>query len=546
MMEQRYHGAACKTCRRRGRKCTRELPACHSCIEKGNDCEGYALKWAGLASRGFLSGHAGVGEVRFTRNPRPRKAAGNQGQQQKQRNQQSLPSLEAAPQAPPLLDASTPLSPLGDSATLDLPSPGHTPSDLQPVDFGSQEEIPQSDFIPDEVFGPEILPASAPGDLDDPTGPQDWELQDTVAGPSMAMNLFHLPVELSFVLDYHFHEGAAKLCVDNEAARNPYRDYIYPLALQRPALLYACAALSSVHYGTRHQNEAFIIDALRFRGKALNRLQESMWCLDSSLDESNLATLLMLVLCDLCMGGHSNFETYFTMAKNLIKTRGPLRTPGNFVEQYISWMDIMSCASTSRQPVFTIADVASLHDGDLDWSQDVVPCATGLFHVFLDIVSLHKNTHLDAIDVDTQLQFLKTRVLTCPPRIERGMPWFHLTEAYRFGILLYTALLFEKTQDEDEMAWLVSSIIQHAKSIPSRSGWADQLLWPLFHAGLRMSDARQQDWLRGKLSEMQSSGGFRNVTSAREVLETCWRGEEDSGKYADLLVKQGIGDMIMI
>lgn len=541
MMEQRYHGAACRTCRRRGRKCTRELPVCQSCVDKGNKCEGYALKWAGLASRGFLSGHAGVGEVRFKRNTRPRKAAGNQGQQQKQRDQPSLPSLEAASQAPPLLDASTPPSTVGYSATLELPSsPGHTPPNLEPVDSGSRERIPESNFIPDEVF-----PVLAPVHLEDPARPGDWELQDTVAGPSTALNLFHLPVELSFVLDYHFHEGAAKLCVDNDAARNPYRDYIYPLALQRPALLYACAALSSVHYGTRHQNEAFIIDALRFRGKALNRLQESMWCVDSSLDESNLATLLMLILCDLCMGGHSNFEAYFTMAKSLINTRGPLRTPDNFVEQYISWMDIMSCASTSRQPVFTITDVASLHDGVLDWSHDVVPCASGLFHIFLDIVSLHKTTH-ETIDIDTQLDFLKMRVLTCPPRVERGMPWFHLTEAYRFGILLYTALLFEKTQDEDEMAWLVSSIIQHAKSIPNRSGWADQLLWPLFHAGLRMSDARQQNWLRGKLSEMQSSGGFRNVTSAREVLEMCWRGEENSGKYADLLVKQGIGDMIMI
>ncbi|ETS87903.1 hypothetical protein PFICI_01731 [Pestalotiopsis fici W106-1] len=535
-MGRKYHGAACRTCRRRGRKCTRELPACQSCIDKGNECEGYAFKFAGLASRGFLSGHAGVGEVRFKRNPGPRKANRTQVQQQ-ERNEQPLPLVDPS-QLPLVQDDGDDVPPSGESVMLDLSSPGPAPQDWQLVESGIRDETPQRGSITD---GEVTLSASE--NLED--SQRRCELPNPFVGPSAAMNLFHLPVELSFVLEYHFHEAAAKLCVDNDAARNPYREYIYPLALQRPALLYACAALSSVHYSTRHKNEAFLVDALRFRGKALSRLQESMWCVDSSLDESNLATLLMLILCDLCMGGPSNFETYFTMAKSLINLRGPLRTPDNFVEQYISWMDIMSCASTSRQPVFTIEDVASLHQRNLDWSHDVVPCATDLFYIFLDIVSLHKNTQLGATDVDAQLQSLKMRILTSPPRVERGMPWFHLTEAYRFGILLYAALLFDKTQDEDEMAWLVSSIIQHAKSIPSRSGWADQLLWPLFHAGLRMSDPRQQDWLRGKLSEMQTSGGFRNVTSAQEVLEMCWRGEV-SGKYADLLVKQGVGDMIVI
>lgn len=49
-------GIACKTCRRRGRKCDRSLPKCMSCHRRGVECEGYALRWVGLAARGSMAG----------------------------------------------------------------------------------------------------------------------------------------------------------------------------------------------------------------------------------------------------------------------------------------------------------------------------------------------------------------------------------------------------------------------------------------------------------------------------------------------------------
>ncbi|KAJ9651236.1 hypothetical protein H2198_009491, partial [Neophaeococcomyces mojaviensis] len=362
--------------------------------------------------------------------------------------------------------------------------------------------------------------------------------------PRLAMNFFEIPSDLNFILDYHVREVAAKLCVDNNAPVNPYRQYIYPLALQKPALLYACAAMSSVHYSTCQQNESFFVEALRHRGRALSRLQESMWSSVNALDEGNLATILMLILCDMCMGGHSNFEMYFAFAKSLMDVRGPMRTRNNFVEQYISWLDIMSCASTSRKPVFSLSDITSLRDIQADWSHDVFPCAPDVFDILLEIIDLYKN-NVGAADLTARIDTLKTRLLMSPPRIERGMPWYHLTEAYRHGVLLYMLLLFEIDSDEDEVVWLVSSIIQHAKSTPNRSGWSDQLLWPLFHAGLKMTDARWQDWLREKFREMQSSGGFRNVASAQETLDKIWNGQS-SGKYVDLTVQEGMGDMLFI
>lgn len=55
-MPARKHGTACRTCRRRGRKCDRSLPTCQSCRDRGVLCEGYVLRWAGVAARGRFAG----------------------------------------------------------------------------------------------------------------------------------------------------------------------------------------------------------------------------------------------------------------------------------------------------------------------------------------------------------------------------------------------------------------------------------------------------------------------------------------------------------
>ena len=50
------HPTACRTCRRRGRKCDKLLPTCQSCNARGSPCEGYVTRWPGVAARGRLAG----------------------------------------------------------------------------------------------------------------------------------------------------------------------------------------------------------------------------------------------------------------------------------------------------------------------------------------------------------------------------------------------------------------------------------------------------------------------------------------------------------
>lgn len=50
------HPTACRTCRRRGRKCDKTLPFCQSCKDRSVVCEGYVTRWANIAARGKLQG----------------------------------------------------------------------------------------------------------------------------------------------------------------------------------------------------------------------------------------------------------------------------------------------------------------------------------------------------------------------------------------------------------------------------------------------------------------------------------------------------------
>ena len=49
MSRKNLFGIACKTCRRRGRKCDRTLPTCMNCSLRGAECEGYVLRWINAA-----------------------------------------------------------------------------------------------------------------------------------------------------------------------------------------------------------------------------------------------------------------------------------------------------------------------------------------------------------------------------------------------------------------------------------------------------------------------------------------------------------------
>ena len=209
----------------------------------------------------------------------------------------------------------------------------------------------------------------------------------------------------------------------------------------------------------------------------------------------------------------------------------------------------MAAASHSRKPVFTAQDIAGfLNKGGLNWSFDVFPCASDQFQVVCEAVSLYKsqdNPESPTTETLQKLEKIKQKLLQAKAQSHRGIHWFRLTEAYRHAIMLYLIRLFPCEIDEVEIDWLVSSVFYHAKCTPPASRWSDQLLWPLFHAGIEITDTKRQDWLRERAECMKRSGGFGNVQSAMDILEGVWAGWRPPN-YLDLMLGFGNANLLLI
>lgn len=110
----------------------------------------------------------------------------------------------------------------------------------------------------------------------------------------------------------------------------------------------------------------------------------------------------------------------------------------------------MAAASSSRKPIFSAADIAewtvsSKDPGNKGWSFDVFPCPVDQFQIVNEIVELYRS-QIDptnpSADVLQKVNDCKARLLGLPMRTERDEYWLHLTEAYRFAIVLYLLRLF--------------------------------------------------------------------------------------------------------
>ncbi|CEJ59487.1 hypothetical protein PMG11_08111 [Penicillium brasilianum] len=541
MANERFFGRACKTCRRRGRGCDRRMPTCNTCEASGQTCEGYQLQWPGLASRGQLVGKS-IPIAETTKRRRTRRV-------QRSTVPSSPPPVlprspkepvnndeQAEPQEPRLEDLLDPVQLFADIADLATPS--------NPLIWSN--DISLMNNVSGDLLEPQLN-----ADAESPS----WDHSEQFGGslalnhiPEPSLDILGIPDELKFIMQYHICEVVPKLCIDNLSPQNPYREYILPLAHEVPSLLYACAALAACHFNVRLSTNQFEREFFRFKGKAMKRLQEDLYSQTRAKHPGTLATILMLCLCDLCHGGISDFQSHFQGAKRLIELRQE-RTIGCFVEQYLAWLDVMAAASHCRPTVFSLQEISTILGESHDrWGLDAIPCPSDQFQIVCEIVALFKS-QLDpdspSIETLSQVQDIKRRLLQRSTHCDKGQNWFHMTEAYRFAIILYLLRLFSCDIDEFEIDWLVSSVLYHARATPPASGWSDQLLWPIFHAGLELKDSRRQEWVRERARCMQSSGGFGNVQSALVLLEGAWKGQRPV-KYIDLMLGRGSGTVLLI
>lgn len=215
----------------------------------------------------------------------------------------------------------------------------------------------------------------------------------------------------------------------------------------------------------------------------------------------------------------------------------------------------MGATSSLREPIFTLADMLSLFDhqdvnspSQPKWShEDFFPCSFEQFEMICRITTLHKSQQgpggLKSFPRSMLMRMWHT-VENWRPQHHRGADYFHFTEAFRHGILIYGLRLLQPSADILEMDALVESIIFHTNQISPPSPLVYHLIWPLFQAGLQTVEEEKKTWFRRKFMPMTLQLGFQVCASTLARLEEVWSSQL-SGSRVKHPGGEGKGDLLV-
>jgi hypothetical protein len=231
-----------------------------------------------------------------------------------------------------------------------------------------------------------------------------------------------------------------------------------------------------------------------------------------------------------------------------------------------AFTDLSSSPPSSSSPLLLPSPPAS----HCAWSFDTFPCPLDLFEHLVLALTLYKSqpdpTH-PSIPTLSRLLAIVNAIRAVPQHTERDACWFHSTEAYKFGLALYVLRLFRPPPNWVDWArrdgqpqlrhlvhelWAPNTIrhlshqaLHHIGKTPAHTGYADNILFPLLHAGIECDDPGKRLWIKYRANEMVQSAGFMNVRDAVQIMERVWardpkgsalrKGEDVVGEYMVLI-----------
>ncbi|KAH7310758.1 fungal-specific transcription factor domain-containing protein [Stachybotrys elegans] len=450
------HGTACRTCRRRGRKCDRTLPRCLSCEQRRVPCEGYITRWPGVAARGKLAG-------------------------------QSIPVYQ------------------GHSSNLEAGPPEATPS--SPVMWNDMRSKTASDF--NAVMDPRQPYRSSSSIMTLPPCAEDLMMDRLVR---------HYVNDFSNI----FYLG-------KEQSSNPMFRYVLPLMNTVPPIRYAIAASTLCHVASRSSQPNLDQRSLQLRVQATHMLRQRLSYPGAAMDESIIATILMLAQVDMCSGECLEFETHIQAAIAIIRNLRQGQTSSrHYFEQRLIWLDIMACTTSVRPPFFTIEEIRTSLDrlstaASREWCYDVFPCPVQLFEVLVDIVMLKKTTRMINVEQTiVEAQDLMGRLNEWTRNDDLRTPRRHTVQIWRLGIKAYLLRLFPSIGQSVQA--IKAEAIQLSILVPPATPWSYSLLWPMFQVGLLLDceSAAEKAWITNRLAIAHEAVGCRHFTNALETLRSIW------------------------
>ncbi|RAK81603.1 fungal specific transcription factor domain-containing protein [Aspergillus fijiensis CBS 313.89] len=361
--------------------------------------------------------------------------------------------------------------------------------------------------------------------ISDASTPGSWPLTSTVE-PSDT-KLIHetlISTRNQSLLLYFETRVCSALATETGQTTNPYRAYILPLAHTDLGTLHAVLALASCHQHSsrahRPTNKRDVTAMFEHQLAGMQSLgslliREELYGLNAEEVDILLATVLLLVLYDICESGICSHGVHLTGTAYICRKicQQPIATVSPrtaFLITILAWLDLLRGFSGAEELAEELAydDGTHQHVRDFDHISlsETFGCPGELFYRISGVINSGQQYLAGTLSVsefehilEAAAQFFRTWDADSEKRAALGSEQKALAEAYRHTCII-RVLRFPDTWRipcEDPMiAASVVGILDAAASIPTASPCFKRPLFPLFIAGAETSVPHQQRFRR--------------------------------------------------
>lgn len=431
---------------------------------------------------------------------------------------------------------------------------------------------------------------------------------------------------IPYLIDY-FDKIISPVIVAFDGPSNPYRAHILRLAAESETLQHAIAALSttnlrqrrshnsltsnrsrqraatSLHdrpadrYGVMESlpdhfsqhNETPSLEELYYKSSCIKSLNEQLIDPTRVLDDSILATLLILCLYHICDTGVAKFKNQFAGVKKILESRGSNNSKAiNWLTIMFTWFEGMTADFNDRDGQVSGDETdLSTEEETGRWAlENLAGCDARLFQIISKLGRLNLLSQNRAVRESELSKTVTARTASIPITSTKSQDYYsmtskrahcsesplqpkkltaqfwkewsetrkqlqdwqlrpslstisespqhldltHISESFRYSALLYMERLAypHLPSAHPQLQTIVKPALHHIPQVKSDVF----LLWPLFIAGTECVSKQARFMIRQRCLDIQRDSGFFNNISCLDVLERAWRDDDGFGVVA--------------
>ncbi|KAH8432702.1 fungal specific transcription factor domain-containing protein [Aspergillus melleus] len=349
------------------------------------------------------------------------------------------------------------------------------------------------------------------------------------------------------------------------------------MAVDSPALADALISWSSGHLAAT--NASYRVTALEARSTALHALTETISSAPDDLTccETNVATCLVLLTSEVCLGDHTGWYYHLKGVKNIILSaqssgsqgthfRGTdaLRqsSEGQWILRNFAYHDVLGSVTLGAKPLIRaqyLEGITGLVDTYLGVASEIlmliseISCLEPMESVYEYV---DESDDSPSVFLGGRYASLERRIKGWKCELDTAPPLEAVAYAYRSAALLYLyrrilRALDDRTHRREELSSMINSrtqievarVLKHVCDVPLSDKPETALLFPVFMAGAEATEGNHIEIVRMRLVIMQGKRPFHNISRALQVLEGLWtrRRSHSDVDWRDIVEQQPVG-----